>query len=126
LAAAGAADALLLREQREAPELIDSKPHPVAPTRDTFAAQLVHFVNEVLPEVHTRLAQRPNVDRGTPLFETGLIDSLAIVHLIAFVEGAIGRKIPTRQVVMKHFRTIDAICDTFGPGGGNEAGSEHE
>jgi len=40
---------------------------------------------------------------------------LAIVQLIAFVERATGQGILPRMVVMKHFRSVDAICETFGP-----------
>ena len=48
------------------------------------------------------------------MFETGLIDSLAILHLMAFVEQFTGRPVPPRMVVMKHFRTVQAIAETFG------------
>lgn len=54
-----------------------------------------------------------DVDGQTPLFESGLIDSLAILELIAFVEEATGRPIPARRVQMKHFGTIDRICAAF-------------
>jgi acyl carrier protein len=73
---------------------------------------LVDFVNEQLPTLH-ELKSQPNVDASTPLFESGLIDSLGILHLISFVERATGQTIPTRMVVMKHFRTVDAIAETF-------------
>lgn len=56
---------------------------------------------------------RVEVDATTPLFETGLVDSMAILELIAFVEQATGRAIPARQVQMKHFGTIDRICAAF-------------
>jgi acyl carrier protein len=80
-----------------------------------FAAALVNFINETLPQIHTRLKIRPQVDRQTPLFESGLIDSLAILHLMIVVERLTGRPIPPRMVVMKHFRNVDAICAAFGP-----------
>ena len=77
-----------------------------------FKESLVDFINRKLPGLHELKAQ-PNVNGSTPLFESGLIDSLGILHLIAFVERATGRVIPTRMVVMKHFRTVDAIAETF-------------
>jgi acyl carrier protein len=83
--------------------------------RQQFMADLVRFINEVLPEVHHGLSARPHVDEHTPLFESGLIDSLAILHLMAFVERATGEPIPPRMVVMKHFRTVAAIGEAFGP-----------
>jgi len=86
------------------------------PAAATFKAGLVHFLNEVLPRIRGNPRERLDVDGTTPLFESGLIDSLAIVHLIAFVERTTGRMIPPRLVVMKHFRCVDAICGAFGPG----------
>ena len=51
--------------------------------------------------------------RTTPLFETGIIDSLGIVDLLAFVETAIGRPVPIRKVDMRYFGTVDRICSSF-------------
>jgi acyl carrier protein len=89
------------------------QPLPRTLSRQQFALELVRFINEILPQVHSRLTTNLNIDGSTPLFETGLIDSLAIIHLIAFVEKTTGQPIPARMVVMKHFRTVDAICDAF-------------
>jgi acyl carrier protein len=84
--------------------------------RELFRAALLRFINDALPELDRRPKQRWMVDANTPLFETGLIDSLAILHLMAFVEYFTGRSVPPRMVVMKHFRTVNAIVETFGPG----------
>jgi acyl carrier protein len=85
-----------------------------------FKAELLHFINEVLPRSHRQTRGPLELDGATLLFESGRIDSLAILPLIAFVERATGQRIPPRKVVMKHFRSVDAICDSFGP---TEAGS---
>ena len=83
------------------------------PTRETFAAALQSFINHELPLLHSRLKAPPNVAADTPLFAQGLIDSLAILHLIAWVEGAIGRRVSNDEVVMSHFQSVDAIAATF-------------
>ena len=49
----------------------------------------------------------------TALFEEGLINSIKILDLMAFVEKSIGVKIPDKLVVMKHFRSPRAITETF-------------
>jgi acyl carrier protein len=85
-------------------------------TAAAFKKDLLRFINAGLSESGSKRQQFPEVDGATLLFESGLIDSLAIIRLIAFVERATGREIPPRLVVMKHFRTVDAICSTFGPG----------
>ena len=78
-----------------------------------FKAALLDFVNVRLPEMR-ELKSRVTVEASTPLFDPGPIDSLGILHLIAFIEKTTGRKIPTRLVTMEHFRTVDAICAKFG------------
>ena len=95
------------------------------PGRD-MADELIHFINEVLPEIHGGLRERPHIDRSTCLFESGLIDSLGILHLMAFVEKTTGRKIPPRMVVMKHFRTVAAICLAFGNVPGDSYDPDHD
>ena len=54
------------------------------------------------------------VDANTHLFADGLIDSLKIVQLIAFLELQIGRDIPDTEIVMKHFRTVRTMARRFG------------
>jgi putative drug exporter of the RND superfamily len=63
--------------------------------------------------LHPKMRIEPDVTAATPLFATGLIDSMAILHLIAFVEDAIGRGILPEEVVMKHFASVGAIAETF-------------
>ncbi|CAM3108834.1 acyl carrier protein [Rariglobus hedericola] len=78
-----------------------------------FSAALRDFINVELPKLNPRITTSPGVDAATPLFETGIIDSLGILHLIAWVERATGHEIPIGKVVMKHFQTITAITETF-------------
>ena len=54
------------------------------------------------------------VDEDSYLFEDGLIDSLKILQLIAFVEIETGRSIPDAEVVMEHFRSVRTIARRFG------------
>lgn len=55
------------------------------------------------------------IDADTYLFDEGLVDSLGILRLIAFLEGRIGRSIDDREVVMEHFRSVRAMVERFGP-----------
>lgn len=83
-------------------------------TRAHFQRALIDLVAHGL----TSRRRQPGhivIDAHTPLFESGLVDSLAILELIAFVERATGRPIPARQVHMKHFGTVDRICTAFWP-----------
>lgn len=56
------------------------------------------------------------IDRDTYLFDEGVVDSLGILRLIAFLELRIGRPIADHEVVMEHFRTIRTIDRHFGNG----------
>lgn len=56
------------------------------------------------------------LDADTYLFDEGMVDSLGILRLIAFLELEIGRPITDGEVVMEHFRTIRTIDRTFGRG----------
>ena len=72
-------------------------------------ARLLRFVRTEL------LGGRPiDIDADTQLFAEGLIDSLKVVQLIAFLELQIGREIPDTDVLMKHFRTVRTMADRFG------------
>lgn len=72
------------------------------------ADALLDFINrELLRESPCRAAL------DTPLFDDGLIDSLKILRLIAFVEATTGRAIPDEEIVMANFRTPGVIAEHF-------------
>lgn len=73
-----------------------------------FEADLVSFINTTLVPQGKGI-----VAAETHLFEEGLINSIKILDLMAFVERALGEKIPDRLVVMKNFRSARAITSTF-------------
>ena len=77
---------------------------------------LLTFVREELLK-----GRAAHVDPDTYLFDEGMVDSLGILRLIAFLELEIGRPIADNEVVMEHFRTIRVIDRTFGSGGGGHA-----
>jgi acyl carrier protein len=82
-------------------------------SRDEFKHALIDFVAGPLFLRHAKLTRVVPIDGATPLFETGIIDSLGIVDLLAFVETAIGGPVPMRKVDMRYFATVDRICQSF-------------
>ena len=82
-------------------------------TRDEFAEALLDYINAELPIVHPKAAGREPFERSTPLFEAGGIDSLSIVHILRFLEAAIGGTLSLQDINMKNFRTVDEIADLF-------------
>lgn len=86
---------------------------PSYPNRAAFEQAVCDFINLELPAMSPKMLRNPGVNATTALFATGIIDSMAILHLIAFVERATGRDITTDKVVMKHFQTVTAIGESF-------------
>jgi acyl carrier protein len=63
-----------------------------------------YIVAEIAP---TPPATPPGPD--VPIIEQGLVDSLGLFKLIAFVEERLGVKIAPEEIVLEHFATIRAI-----------------
>lgn len=75
-------------------------------TRPEFEESLEAFVRRLAGE-------RARIRRNTRLFENGIIDSMRVVDLIAFVESRLGRRVPDEMITLEHFRSIDAISRSF-------------
>jgi acyl carrier protein len=80
---------------------------------EQFELRVLHFINQTLPQLDRRRRTRPPVSVSTPLFASGLLDSLSILHLIAAIEEFTGRAVPDQLVVMKHFQTVEAMSAAF-------------
>ena len=78
----------------------------------TLAGALLTFVRGDLLK-----GRDVQIDPDTYLFDEGMVDSLGVLRLIAFLEVQTGRTIADREIVMEHFRTIRAIDRRFGRGG---------
>ena len=75
--------------------------------RDTFMVRTVAWVNEKLAPPGV------TIDADTPLFASGLIDSIRVLQLIAWTEHALDMRIPDARIRMDHFRTVQHIADAF-------------
>lgn len=93
------------------PEVLVRRP---STTREEFARELLAFITGPLSS-RRRTSVVARVDAATPLFECGLIDSLGIIDLLAFVEATTGKRIPMRQIDMRHFGTVDRMVQAFWP-----------
>jgi 2-hydroxymuconate-semialdehyde hydrolase len=51
------------------------------------------------------------IDENTPLISSGLIDSLSIVSLVAFIDKKYGVKIPDEKGTVENFETVTKIID---------------
>lgn len=82
-------------------------------TRDQFAEALLDYINTKLPLVHPKAADHEPFERSTRLFDVGGIDSLSIIHIVSFMEAAIGTTLSLQDINMKNFRTVEEIADLF-------------
>ncbi len=92
------------------------------PAQEAFEARLVAFIRDELPGLSAKQAARRRPPRAvvgglepaTTLFETGHVDSLGLVFLLATVEELLGIEIPEERILMKNFRSVRAIWAAFG------------
>jgi acyl carrier protein len=63
------------------------------------------------------LAQLPTTERigivgeSTDLIDEGILDSIAILNLVAFLEDHFNLTIPVEEFIPENFRTVAAISD---------------
>jgi acyl carrier protein len=92
-----------------------------AATRDAFDRALIDFITTLVRTRTKTIDGAFELDASTPLFETGLIDSLGVLELLAFLEAHTGRPIPIHKVDVAFFRTVACISRTFWRGAEEQA-----
>lgn len=67
--------------------------------------------NDILDFVRQEILNEPdsNLAPEDDLLETGLVDSIGMMRLVAFIETERGSKIPATDLVLENFKSIDAI-----------------
>lgn len=72
------------------------------------------FTIDLLAWLNARFAvDGPAIDAETPLFASGLINSMRILELIAWTERATGRRIADSQIRTDYFGTAARIASLF-------------
>ena len=63
--------------------------------------------------IQTQLLHEPEqpIDAQAPLLTTGILDSLGVMRLIAFLEERCHLQIPPEDVTLENFQTIQSITD---------------
>jgi acyl carrier protein len=95
----------LARRDTDSP--IPGEPRQMTEARPRFVATMLDWLNRKLAPPGV------TIEAETPLFRTGLIDSIRILELIAWTERATGRVIADREIRMDNFRTVARIADVF-------------
>jgi acyl carrier protein len=78
-----------------------------AAARERFTADLVAWLNARFARDGLRITA------DTPLFANGLIDSIAILKLIAWTERALELRIPDEQIRMDNFHSAARMAHVF-------------
>ena len=55
-------------------------------------------------------SRKSNLDTSEDLLSSGVLDSLAILQLVSFVEKHFNCSIPVEDIVYENFNSIDAIA----------------
>jgi 2-hydroxymuconate-semialdehyde hydrolase len=79
---------------------------------ETIISELVRFVNRELLSKASRW--EITLDVGTPLLDMGILDSLAMVSLLTFVQTKLGVVIPDQMVLPDHFETLRTLANLIG------------
>lgn len=71
------------------------------------------YMREEIRKYIEDLAAKKNItiDNSTDLFETGILDSLGIVLLLAFIDEKLEIKLNMETLEADKFRTIDSIIE---------------
>lgn len=55
-------------------------------------------------------ARKKSIDDGTPLLESGIIDSLGMLDVVAFLEGSFNIKVLDDELVPENFADINRMA----------------
>jgi acyl carrier protein len=77
-------------------------------TKREFIRQLLSFINGMLVP-----RGRKPVTAQTRLFEDGLIDSMKIIDLMAFIEKKLDIRLDETDLSMEQFKSVRAISKAF-------------
>lgn len=70
---------------------------------DRKAAIAEYIKNEIMRNKNARL------DNSEDLLSAGILDSLAILQLVAYIEKAFSIQVPDEDVVYDNFKSVDAL-----------------
>jgi len=71
-----------------------------------------YIITEVNPELGLQ-----SLDDDQPLIDSGIVDSLGVLRILAFLDEAFGIDLSGDEIKLENFRTVRTICDLIARGG---------
>jgi len=68
-------------------------------------SKLITFITEQL------LNNSKTIETDTELLVSGILDSLAVMNLVTYIEKVIEKEIPPLDITLKNFSSVGAILD---------------
>jgi acyl carrier protein len=75
------------------------------PQVDSIHERIREFVVDAFPQARSRAVQ-PH----TPLLESGILDSLGVLSLVAFLQDQLGVRVDDEDLVPENFQTIERVA----------------
>jgi len=70
----------------------------------------------IITEVNPDLGLQ-SLDDDQPLIDSGIVDSLGVLRILAFLDEAFGIDLSGDEIKLQNFRTVRTICDLIARGG---------
>ena len=70
-----------------------------------FKPLLVDYINDKI------LNHRSAIDEDQELLVSGILDSLAVMNLVEYIESLTGQKVPPLDITIQNFSSVQAIDD---------------
>lgn len=72
----------------------------------TISAQIKEFIiTEVNPDL-----QLTTLDDDQPLIESGIVDSLGVLKIMAFLDETFGVDLASAEITLENFKDVKTIC----------------
>jgi acyl carrier protein len=80
---------------------------PLVTVMDELSSGIKSFIiTEVNPDLHL-----DGLDDDQPLIEAGIVDSLGVLKILAFLDEQFGIDLSSEGIILENFRTVRTICD---------------
>src|SRR5690242_7038164 len=84
-------------------------------SNDDFLGTVLEFLRDLNPATEAQLSVAGTaLDADTDLIQAGIVDSLSIMELIAFLEKETGAYVPLEDLMLDSIRTALTIAAVYG------------